>query len=94
MQNNIVGVLHKVPLFNGLDDTVLSRIVMAMSTQSFFQDQVIIQKGNVCQVDSYFYVIKTGQVRVQGIVIRGSRFFYQILGPGEYFVESALKEDY
>ena len=94
LQNTIVGVLRKVPLFDGLDDTVLSRIVAAMSTQTFVQGQVIIQKGNVCQVYSYYYFIKTGQVRVQGIGIRGSRFFYQILGPGEYFVESALKEDY
>ena len=94
MQNNNVGVLRKVPLLDGLDDTVLSRIVVAMLTQTCVQGQVIIQKGNVCQIDSSFYVIKTGQVRVQGIVMWGSKNVYQILGPGEYFVESALKEDY
>ena len=94
MQNTIVGVLHKVLLFDVIDDTVLSRIIAVMSTQTFVQGQVIIQKGNISQVDSSFYVIKTGQVRVQGIVMGGSKFLDQILGPGEYFGESALKEDY
>ena len=86
--------MRKVPLFDVIDDTVLSRIVAVMSTQTFVQGQVIIQKGNVCQVYSSFYVINTGQVQVQGIVIGRSKFFYHILGPGEYFGESALKEDY
>ena len=89
-----MGVLIKMPLFDGIDDTVLSSIVADMSTHNLFQGQVIIQKGNVSQVDSYFYVIKTGQVRVQGIVMEGSKFFDQILGHGEYFGESYLKEDY
>ena len=84
-----------MPLFDGIDDTVLSSIVASMSTHNLFQGQVIIQKGNVSQVDSYFYVIKTGQVRVQGNVMVGSKHFVdQILGPGEYFCDSALKEDY
>ena len=94
LQNTIVGVLHKVPLFDVIDDTVLSRIIAVMSTQTFVQGQVIIQKGNISQVDSSFYVIKTGQVRVQGIVMEGSKFFDQILGLGEYFGESSLKDDY
>ena len=86
--------MRKVPLFDVIDDTVLSRIVAVMSTQTFVQGQVIIQKGNVCQVYSSFYVINTGQVQVQGIVIGRSKFLDHILGPGEYFGESALKEDY
>ena len=80
-----MGVLRKVLLFDGLDDTVLSRIVAAISTHTFVQGQVIIEKGNVCQVDSSFYVIKTGQLRVQGIVMGRSKFFDQILGPGQKY---------
>jgi len=83
---DIHAVLKKVPFLSELGDRTLSRLVDAMTTVTFPDEERIISKGDTGEV---FYILRQGTVRVHEIGDNNT-IADQVIGPGDWFGERAL----
>lgn len=86
-QKDIHNVLRKVPFLSELGESDLLRISDALTSVTFPEGERLINKGDVGEV---FYILREGKVKVHDIGLGDSQYVDQILGPGDWFGESAL----
>jgi CRP/FNR family cyclic AMP-dependent transcriptional regulator len=80
-----VDALRQVPLFEGLDDSELTRLADRFQERSFSEGTTIVEEG---ATGTSFFVIGNGNASVSvGGELRTS------LGPGDYFGEMAILDD-
>ncbi len=85
-EKDIIELMEKIPLLQGLSARNKSKFSSALTSVKFRQGDRIVTKGDVGEV---FYIIQEGEVRVHDMGT-GAQFVDQILGPGDYFGERAL----
>ena len=83
----ILDTLKKVPFLKELAIDVLNKIANSVEMKSFTNGTKIINKGDV---GLEFFVIKSGQVQVQNIVVGGETYDDHIIEAGGYFGERAI----
>lgn len=79
--------LRKVPLFAGMDDAELTRLVGDLKRRSFVAGQTIFYQGDAGNVA---YIIESGQVRIYVHGEEGQEVSVVIYGPGDLFGEMSL----
>jgi len=84
---DIVKILHKVPLFSGLDIQSLSSITPLLEEEVFQSDSKVLREG---ELGDSMYIIADGQVSVTKFNDEGKEIFITKLGAGSYFGEVAL----
>ncbi len=83
----IVQILHKVPLFSGLDSQSLSAITPLFEEESFPAQSKILREG---EFGDSMYIIAEGEVSVTKFSDEGKEIFITKLKSGSYFGEVAL----
>jgi CRP-like cAMP-binding protein len=81
----VVNLLHRVPIFHGLDQRELGRIGASMKERTFRAGETVTTEG---AGGVGFFVIENGEARVS---VGGQE--RRRLGPGDYFGEVALLTD-
>ncbi len=79
-------VLRQAPLFSGLEDDDLDRIIDQLEVQAFDKGQLVVKQGD--HTDS-LYVIIDGKVDVFLCNDKGKEIIINSLGPGDSFGELA-----
>ena len=82
MPTPTLDLIHGVPLFSGLDDTLLQRLAGEFFEKTFSDGEVIATEGEAGRT---FVVIESGEVSVS---VQGTTV--STLGPGKAFGELAL----
>ena len=85
MAQEVVNLLHRVPIFHGLDQRELGRIGASMKERTFRAGETVTTEG---AGGVGFFVIENGEARVS---VGGQE--RRRLGPGDYFGEVALLTD-
>jgi CRP/FNR family cyclic AMP-dependent transcriptional regulator len=80
--NDATQLLHRVPLFSGLDPRELETIARTVHERTFEAGDTVAQQG---EGGVGFFVIRDGQAKVE---IDGNEI--RRLGPGDHFGEIAL----
>ena len=83
MADELVESLKRVPIFAGVRDKELGRLVKAMRDSRFNEGEVITTEGR-----SGFFLIEDGNATVS---LRGE--IVRTLGPGDHFGEIALIDE-
>ena len=84
-------ILARVPIFSEMSNKDLRRMAKVAQTRSYKRGDTIIKEGELATA---FYVVVSGKVEVvQGAEGRQPRVLNN-LGPGEFFGEMALWENY
>ena len=84
---DIVQILHKVPLFSGLDIQLLSSMMPLFQEETFSKDSKILREG---EFGDSMFIIVDGQVSVTKFNDEGKEIFITNLNSGSYFGEVAL----
>ena len=84
---DIVQILHKVPLFSGLDIQLLSSIMPLFIEETFPKNSKILREG---EFGDSMFIIVDGQVSVTKFNQEGKEIFITNLNSGSYFGEVAL----
>jgi CRP-like cAMP-binding protein len=80
-----VDALRTVPLFEGLDDSELTRLADRFQERTFAEGETVVEEG---ATGTSFFVIGEGNASVSvGGDIRAT------LGPGDFFGEMAILDD-
>jgi len=85
----LMGVLKDNFVFADLTETELSRMVDAFVQESVPADTLIIQQGDICDADYYFYILASGMVK---FLVDGEEVFRND-EPGAAFGELELLYD-
>jgi len=80
-------LLKTVPLFSGLQDRDLSRIVELMVTKRYRKNNLIFFEDDLGQ---NLFIIKKGRVKISRIDEKGDEVIFAILGEGEFFGELSI----
>jgi serine phosphatase RsbU (regulator of sigma subunit) len=84
---DIIQILHKVPLFSGLDSKSLSSIMPLFENEIFPADTKVLREG---EFGDSMYIIVNGEVNVTKFNEEGNEIFITKLRSGSYFGEVAL----
>lgn len=84
---DIVQILHKVPLFSGLDIKLLSSMMPLFQEETFPKNSKILREG---EFGDSMFIIVDGQVSVTKFNHEGKEIFITNLNSGSYFGEVAL----
>jgi serine phosphatase RsbU (regulator of sigma subunit) len=84
---DIVRILHKVPLFSGLDLQLLSTLITLFEEENFPPEAKILREG---EFGDSMYIIVEGLVNVTKYNDEGNEIFITRLSTGSYFGEVAL----
>ena len=84
---DIARILHKAPLFSGLDIQSLSSLIPLFEEESFSANEKILREG---EFGDSMYVIINGQVAVTKSSDGGKEILITKLGEASYFGEVAL----
>ena len=84
---DMLAILSKIELFQGLNNTTLQKFASALTRVDFEEGDIIVKKGETGEV---FYIIEQGVVRVHDIGIGDSYSVDQTLNAGDSFGERAL----
>lgn len=76
-----------IPIFGGLEDATLNRVVTMLDLQRYSANTVVCREGEMGRT---MYVVGEGEVVVSRAGEGGSRVKMVRLGPGEFFGEIAL----
>lgn len=76
--------MASVPLFAGLPDDQMARLVDAALTQNFGRGQTLFLEGSRA---SGFYVILSGKIKIFKLSLEGKEQILHIFGGGEFFGE-------
>ncbi len=79
--------LRDIPIFNKLDDTLLTRVAHLFSTEHYVPDRVVIHEGDL---GNRFYIVVRGQVALSRRLPEGGSEQFQVLEDGDYFGSVAL----
>ncbi|MBX5484519.1 MAG: cyclic nucleotide-binding domain-containing protein [Myxococcaceae bacterium] len=79
--------LASIPIFGGLDDRTLDRVVAMLDEQKYSSGAVVCREGEMGRA---MYVVADGEVVVTRAGGDGGRVKMVRLGPGEFFGELAL----
>lgn len=85
--NNISSLVRKVSVFKDLDEVRVQKLVDAFTVVEYARGERIVNKGDQGNV---FYIVKSGQVKIDDIGHGSSKFQDHILKEGECFGERAL----
>ena len=83
---NDLQILRESPLFRGLDEADLQRLLEVSAHRKFISGQRLFHKGDPC--DGMYFVL-SGEVKI-GVVSAGQELVFARLKPGEAFGELAL----
>lgn len=84
---SLKAFLSSIPIFGGLDDGTLNRVVAMLDEQKFTNGAVVCREGEMGRA---MYVVGEGEVVVSRAGEDGTRVKMVRLGPGEFFGEIAL----
>lgn len=87
VEDQLVALLRNVPLFAGLDDGQLAKLLPFVAFQGFEAGRVVVEEG---EAGDSFYVIYSGQVEVDKRKGLWGQKLAAVLGPGDFFGELAL----
>jgi hypothetical protein len=82
--------LQGVPLFQGLDESVISELVDKFVVESHNADEFIMHEG---KPGDKFYILVSGKVEISTVGRFGQKVQLAILADGDHFGEMALVED-
>ncbi|CAB9496734.1 activated protein kinase catalytic subunit alpha-1 [Seminavis robusta] len=83
----INAILVKVPFLSELEDTMLSKIIDALTTIHFQKGEFIFKKGDIGDM---FYILEKGTAKVHDIGFGDTKFDDINIESGAYFGERAL----
>jgi CRP/FNR family transcriptional regulator, cyclic AMP receptor protein len=86
----IVGFLHKVPLFHGLSQHQLEKLAKRFIERDYEGGQVIVTQG---QGGVGFFIIVSGKAEVVRQRAEGEKVVVNAFGPTDFFGELALLDD-
>ena len=81
------SILEKVPLFKGLGDEALARLIQATTRKHYDKDTIVVEENEMGET---LYMILSGKVKVTNIGPDGKEVILSMLGPGEFFGEMSL----
>jgi CRP/FNR family cyclic AMP-dependent transcriptional regulator len=90
MTATAVDTLRKVPLFSQLRDSDIEALAGLLQHRQFPRNRVILSGHEPCEA---FYVVISGQAKVMLIAEDGREVVLSLLGPGDFFGETALMDD-
>ncbi|MFA6618651.1 MAG: Crp/Fnr family transcriptional regulator [Candidatus Neomarinimicrobiota bacterium] len=82
-------LLEEVPLFDGVNPCILRQISQKISLKKYKLNRVVVTEASS---NEYFYIIKSGEVRVFRENKDGEKIILAILGEGEFFGEMSILE--
>ncbi len=83
----LIQILHKVPLFSRLERPQLRRLVLVVKEVPYPPGQVVCAQG---EPGTRYYIILSGAVRVTRVDPEGRVLEVKRLGPGDVFGETSL----
>jgi CRP-like cAMP-binding protein len=86
----IVGFLHKVPLFTGLKNRQLENLAKRMVVRNYKPGDVIVTQG---QGGEGFFIVTSGSAEVVRRRADGEMIVVNNFGPTDFFGELALLDD-
>ena len=86
-----IKLLKKIYLFNDLTNKELEKILKISKLEKHPKDKVIVREG---EKGDKFYIILKGKVRISKRVEGIGEEALAILGPGSFFGEMSLIDDY
>lgn len=82
-----LGPIQKVPLFSGLSNDALERLLQATTRKNYPKDAAIVEENEVGET---LYMILSGKVKVTNIGPDGKEVILSVLSEGEFFGEMSL----
>lgn len=86
-RSNIISLVKKLSVFQDLDESKIRKLVDAFVIVEYGPGERVVNKGDEGRV---FYIVKSGQLKVDEIGHGNSKFQDQILEEGDSFGERAL----
>mmetsp|Transcript_14504 Transcript_14504/g.31475 ORF Transcript_14504/g.31475 Transcript_14504/m.31475 type:complete len:966 (+) Transcript_14504:148-3045(+) len=86
-RSNIISLVQKLSVFQDLDEAKVRKLVDAFIIVEYEEGERVVNKGDE---GSVFYIVKSGQLKVDDIGHGSSKFQDQILEEGDCFGERAL----
>jgi len=86
----VVGLLHKVPLFHSLKDRQLERLAKRFVERSYPTGKAIVTQG---MGGEGFFIITSGKAEAVRQKSDGSKVVVNSFGPGDFFGELALLDE-
>lgn len=84
-------LLSRVPLFRSLNKKHIAQLARLATAQQYAPGQVIVRQGDS---GLGLYIIASGAVEVRKERLDAAPILLNTLGPGEFFGEMALLDDY
>ena len=81
--------LRAIPIFGGLEDHALARIVGMIEECTLPSGTVVCKQGDLGRT---MYIVRTGEVLLTRVSESGAAVRVTRLGPGEFFGETTLLE--
>jgi len=88
---DIRSIIKNIPVFAGLRDEIINKIIEYGSTTTYYKNQMIIKEGEE-SVD--FCVVLEGSVRVSSITRDQREFIFTFINEGEHFGEISLMDGF
>ncbi|MFO0691042.1 MAG: Crp/Fnr family transcriptional regulator [Myxococcota bacterium] len=83
-------LLRRVPLFEGLDERELDRLIEATTTKRLAAKDVLFRKGDS---GNQLYAVLSGRLKATGVGLDGQDVVFAWMGPGEFLGEIALLDE-
>jgi CRP/FNR family cyclic AMP-dependent transcriptional regulator len=90
MSPTAIDSLRRVPLFSRLRDSDLEALSGLLQPRTFLRNRLILSGHDQCEA---FYIVVSGQVKAMLIAEDGREVVLSLLGPGDFFGETALMDD-
>jgi len=87
---DILKILKSVPIFNGLDASLIKRIMPLLHREEYKKDAKIIEEGNI---GNSMFIILQGSVRVTKYGQNKQEVLITNMGAGSYFGELSLVDN-
>lgn len=84
---DILGLLTRLPLFNGLSQEEIARLAAGTREQRVARGEVLFQRGDPCVG---FHVVVFGQIKLALSSPQGSEKVVEIIQPGQSFGEALM----
>lgn len=81
------GFLANSPLFSGLGDDELARVLLSCQVRRYTKGDLIFRAGEPCDA---FFMVMTGRVKLFLLSPAGQEKVVEIIGPGQSFAEALV----